>query len=132
MKEDEKAARTVAAVTDGNGQMSIDGIRIPGDDYITAFEPAQGTIASILLTGRINAITANELCRITRLPSRVVTKKIQAERLQGAPILSSPDCGYWLASDAAEVLSCVDALHKRARSIRETAAALRRIVVKEA
>ena len=44
MNEKKRAALTVAAVNDGNGQILLRGFK-PKKDIITDFEPAQGTIA---------------------------------------------------------------------------------------
>ena len=123
MKEKEKTAAESTSFRSGE-QLSLD----MGQPLSINYTAAPGTIASVLLTGRENALTAKDLCRITGRPFREVTKKIQQERLQGAPILSSSDRGYWLASDAAEIIRCAEALHRRARTQHVTAAALRRIV----
>ena len=123
MREDEKAARTVAAVTDGNGQMSLEGVRIPANDYITAFSPEQGTIASLLLRGRKNSISCRELSRITGLDRRQITRMIQQERLHGSPILSDTS-GFWIAENEVEAERCIKSLHCRAGEIHRTARAI--------
>ena len=123
MRGDKKTAPEGISFRDGE-QLTMD-IGQPLSIHFTA-EP--GTIASFLRRGRVNAVKAAELCRITGWPFRVVTRRVQIERLQGAPILSSPGCGYWLASDAAEVIRCADALQMRAKTQHATAAALRGIV----
>ena len=71
MNEKKRAALTVAAVNDGNGQILLRGFK-PKKDIITDFEPAQGTIASILNHGKENAITCREIANITGLPFRRV------------------------------------------------------------
>ncbi len=106
-------------------QMQLDlGVSAPLEIHYNALP---GSIANVLMTGRNNALTANEICRITGLPFRVVTRKILQERRSGCPIMSSPDSGYWIASDREEIVKCVNALHSRAKSIHATAAALQRI-----
>ena len=122
----EKAAPGDCSTEDGSGQMSFEGVRIPAQDYITAFEPAQGTIASVLHRGRENSTTCREISRITGLDRRQITKTIQQERQSGAPILSDPS-GYWIAENEAELRSCIKALHARAGEIHRTAQALERL-----
>ena len=126
MKEKKEAVKTAATVIDGKEQMQLD---LGASTLLKVhYTPQPGSIASFLLTGRENALTAKDLCRITGMSFRMVTKKIQEERLQGAPILSSSDRGYWLAEDAEEIIRCTEALHRRAKTIHRTAAALKRIV----
>ena len=126
MKGKKNAVTAAATVIDGNEQMHLDlGENTPLKVHYTA---APGTIASVLMVGQRNALTAKDIGKITGLPFRMVTKRIQAERMQGAPIISSPECGYWLASNTAEIVLCAAALHNRAKSIHATAAALKRIV----
>ena len=124
MKKKKEAVKTAATVIDGKKQMQLD---LGASTLLKIhYTPQPGSIASFLLTGRENAQTAKELCRTTGMPFRVVTKRIQEERLNGAPILSSPDRGYWLPEDATEVLRCAADLHNRAKSIHATATALRK------
>ena len=122
-----KAAPDVATIENGNGQICIDSILIPENDYITAFEPSQGSIASILRHGKEKAITAQEISRRTGLNRRAVTIQIMEERRAGAPILSG-GAGFWFAEDADEVRRCVAALHTRAGEIHKTARALSAIL----
>ena len=125
MSRNKKTAAESTSFRNGQ-QMQLDlGASAP---LTVNYTPQPGTIASVLLVGESNALTAAEISRVTGLPIRAVTKRIMHERRQGAPILSSPESGYWIASDAAEVLSCVTALHSRAKSIHATAEALKRIV----
>lgn len=122
MNEKKRAAPTVGAVNDGNGQILLRGFK-PKKDFITEFEPAQGTIASILRRGRENALTCRQLSKIAGLSKRKITMKICKERREGAPIMSSGS-GFWLAEDSGEVLRCVKALHARAAQIHKTANAM--------
>lgn len=123
MKENEKTAAESTSFRSGE-QLSLD----MGQPLSINYTAAPGTIASVLMIGQNNALTAHELSTITGLPFRMVTKKIQEERLQGAPIMSSSCRGYWIAQDAEEVIRCAEALHKRAKTQHATAAALKRIV----
>ena len=127
MNENKKAAPAAARAKGGNGQTIITGFKSK-TDYIREFEPAQGTIASILNHGKENAITCREIANITGLPFRRVTRRICAERREGAPILSDCHNGFWLAEDEAEVRRCINALHARAAQIHMTARALEKLL----
>lgn len=122
MNENKKAAPTVGAVGSGDRQILFGGF-VPVDDYITSFQPKQGSIASVLLRGKENALTRTELSKITGMHWRKVTLSINRERKEGAPILSGT-CGYWLAENQDELRRCVAKLHKRAGEIHKTARAL--------
>ena len=122
---EQKTASGVRSTEDGSGQMSFPGVKIPAQDYITAWTPRQGTIAELLRRGRGNALTCREISRITGLHHREITQRICAERRHGAPILSSSS-GFWIAEDVAELKQCVSALHTRAGEIHKTARALER------
>jgi hypothetical protein len=78
--------------------------------------------------GRAGAITTRELAKITGQPPRDITKRVCSERRAGAPILSDPGAGFWLASDADELRRCTLALHRRATEIHRTARALESIL----
>ncbi len=128
MNKKEKAAQ-VLQHPDGKGQQTVlSGFELSEDDYIMAWEPAQGSIAAILSHGRTNALTTAELSKITGRKTREITRAICAERRMGAPILSDPGAGFWLAEDADEVRRCTAALHRRACEIHKTANALQRLV----
>ncbi len=88
------------------------------------FTPAKGTIASILLFGQENALTAGEIAMITGLDRRKVTDRIRWERAAGAPIISNPESGFWLSDNRIEIWKCAAALHTRAGEIHRTARAL--------
>ena len=125
MSENDKAAPGVSSTENGNGQMFFEDFT-PVSDSITDFRPAQGSIAFLLLQGRSNALTCRELQRITGLEERSITRAINRERIQGAPILSDTVHGFWLAADAAELNSCLRSLRRRAREIYKTAEAIER------
>lgn len=120
----EKAAQ-VLQHPDGGEQTRLDGFdELPVNDSITAFLPAQGSIAFLLPRGRAGALTTRELARITGRQPREITRAICFERRAGAPILSDPAAGFWLASDADELRRCAATLHRRAGQIHQTACAL--------
>ncbi len=128
MTRKEKAAQ-VLQHQDGGEQTRLDGFdELPDTDYIRGFEPAQGSIAFLLPRGRARAITTRELAKITGQPPREITKRVCFERRAGAPILSDPGAGFWLAADADELRRCTFALHRRAAEIHRTARALESIL----
>jgi len=129
MRKTKKAAPSTCTRGDGNGQQ----LRLGGFDNlsesnsITAFCPKQGSIAALLTKGRENALTTREISKISGLNPRDVTRAVCDERRNGAPILSDPGAGFWLAETAEELRRCVAALHRRAGEIRQTAEALEQI-----
>ncbi len=122
MRTKRKAVMIAATINDGNGQMQMDGF--PKAPHILNYTPKPGTIASLLLHGESNAIKAAELSRITGQKIREITSRVSQERRNGAPIMSSPSSGYWLAENREEVKRCAAALHARATEIHRTAKAL--------
>ncbi len=60
------------------------------------------TIKDFLLTGRKNAISASELCGMSKLPERAVQKEVLEARLRGELIISD-DSGYYLPADESEI-----------------------------
>lgn len=119
-----------------HGGQTEDGkqMHLPGFDtslitnYIINYEPKQGTIASVLFRGKENAITCKEISKITGLSRRQITERVCYERRNGAPIISNPYHGFWIASDVEDVRQCVASLHLRAGAIHETAKALSEIL----
>ena len=123
-----KKAVPVLQHQDGGEQTRLDGFdELPEDDFITAFSPLQGSIAAILSRGRAGALTTRELARITGRQPREITRAICFERRAGAPILSDPAAGFWLAGDRDEARRCAAALHRRASEVHKTARSLERI-----
>ena len=123
MMQNEKAVPSNAHRGDGNGQqLRLGGFDNMSDsDFITAFCPKQGSVAALLSKGQDNALTAREISRITGLNPRDVTRAICDERRHGAPILSDPAAGFWLASNVEELRRCITALNRRACEILKTA-----------
>ena len=123
MNKMKKAAPSMCTGGDGNGQqLRLGGFDNMSDsDFITAFCPKQGSIAALLSKGRDNALTAREISRISGLNPRDVTRAICDERRHGAPILSDPAAGFWLASNVEELRRCITALNRRACEILKTA-----------
>lgn len=129
MIEKEKAAPPVEQTGNGGGQQAVlPGFELSAHDFITTFTPAQGTIAALLPHERGAALTTCELARITGQAPRDITKRVCSERRAGAPILSDPAAGFWLAADADELKRCAAALHRRAGQVHATARALESIL----
>lgn len=123
-----KSAAPVDQTGNGGGQIRLDGFEeLSTVDFITAFTPAQGSVAALLPRERASAVRTRELARIMGRKPRDVTRQICAERRAGAPIVSDPGAGFWLASDADELKRCTAALHRRAVEIHRTARALEKI-----
>ena len=124
----EKAA-PVDQTGSGGEQTRLEGFdELPENDCITAFSPAQGSVAALLPHDRAGALTTRDLARITGRRPREITRAICAERRNGAPILSDPGAGFWLASDADELRRCASGLHRRAGEVHATARALESIL----
>ena len=124
-----KKAVQVLQHPDGGEQTRLDGFdELPKDNFITAFSPAQGSIAALLPHERGAALTTAQIARITGQKPRAVTLRICAERRNGAPILSDPAAGFWLAADADELKRCAAALHRRAGQVHATARSLESIL----
>ena len=130
MTTTKKAASGGISTGDGGGQqITLPGFETPsGNEFITRFEAAQGTVAGLLPRGRKNALTTRELARITGITPREITRRICAERRAGSPILSDTAAGFWLAESTDELKRCTAALHRRAGQIHETARALEKCV----
>ena len=80
-------------------------------------------IAELLLTGKANARTGSDLCKLARLSLRELTSVIMEERRQGAPICATSDNshpGYYLAEDQQEMASFCEGLKQRAEEIFRT------------
>ena len=122
-----KKAAQVLQHQDGSGQQTtLPGFDLSMPDHIMTFSPVQGSVASFLRYGRGNALTTREISRISGLSLRDVTRAICFERRHGAPILSDPGAGFWLAASEDELRRCVAALRRRAAEIQQTASALER------
>lgn len=85
----------------------------------------QGMIESLLSHGAENAVPLTHLCKITGLPARQVRRMIQAERLQGAPILADNQNGYFLPKSLEEIDEFVKSMFHRAYEISKVANAVR-------
>lgn len=125
MRAKKKTAPGVTSTESGGEQTRLDGFdELPTLDFTTVFTPAQASLAALLPRERAAALTTKQLARITGQTPREITRRICAERRNGAPILSDPGAGFWIAGDADELKRCARALHRRAGQIHKTARAL--------
>ena len=84
-------------------------------------------IIDILATGQANARSARELADFLGVEVRTVTKAIEEERRNGAPICaitSGKNAGYYLAETPEELESYCKALYKRGGELFKTRRAL--------
>lgn len=80
-------------------------------------------IADFLTEGAENARTGKALCSLLNLTHRELTKGIEKERREGAPICAtcnSKNPGYYLAATREEMKRYCDRLYKRAGEIFKT------------
>ena len=129
MSKTEKAALDAVNIVDGGGQQTtLPGFELSENQYIIDFCAVQGSVAALLLHGRDKPLTVRELAQLIGQTPREITKAICRERRAGAPIVSDPGAGFWLAADAGELRRCAAGLHRRAGELRKTARALEKIV----
>lgn len=81
-------------------------------------------IADLLSHGQENAVPLRQLMAITGADGRTIRKKIAAERLAGAPILSDCSTGYFLPGNQWERERFVRSMRCRAREIERAADAI--------
>ena len=79
-------------------------------------------VSDLLHEGRQNAITARELAAVFDCDSRDITRAIERERQDGAPICATgaAPAGYYLPKDAAELREYCRRLKNRRQSIART------------
>lgn len=88
------------------------------------FTIGSGTISSLLLRGRENAIPLQHLKAVTNLDGRSVRLMIEKERRSGVPILADCANGYFLPNDDEERVAFVRSMRHRAHEILRTAQAV--------
>ena len=92
------------------------------------FTIGSGTISSLLLRGRENALPLQHLKAVTNLDGRSVRLMIERERRAGIPILADNVGGYFLPTCAAERAEFVRSMRHRAQEIMNTAQAVEEAV----
>ena len=86
-------------------------------------------ILDYIPSGRDNAISREQLCRVTGLNDRAVRNLIKRARENGAPILStSHGAGYWVSDDLEEIKPYLREMEHRCKSLSRTVQSLRRDV----
>ena len=81
-------------------------------------------VCDFLCYGSAFGMTSGELQRMTGLSDAQIRKAIHAERLEGVPILSSTETGYFLADSEQEKNTFCRSMKHRAREILKVAAAV--------
>lgn len=83
-------------------------------------------ILNLIPFGQANAITRQELCRLTGLPDRAIRRQIQALRESGEIIINNQDGkGYYRTDDPQEIVRYCLQEYKRANTIINTANAIK-------
>lgn len=122
----ERASAAAATTTEARETVYQASNMIPRSHRITNRERGQGVILDFIPEGAGNALTASELAGVMGTDRRKVTKSIQRERLNGAPICAS--CGYprgyWLAETPEELRDFIQRMEKRAGEMHTTISAL--------
>lgn len=100
---------------------------ISTEQFITREQDRQpGIIERLLSPGAENALPLRHLVKLTGLPARQVRQLIQAERLQGAPILADNQNGYFLPEGPRDVEEFARSMRHRAEEIIRAANAVQR------
>lgn len=84
-------------------------------------------IVDYISTGRDNPTTATALAAMLGVDTRAITRMIERERLNGAPICAvctGDNLGYYLAASPQELADYLHSFRRRSRNIQRTAAAL--------
>ena len=123
MKRKKKAVPGVAAPKDGKT-----GSAAGATNSLPYSTMRKGPVASILLTGKKNAIPGREIMRILKLREpREVSALVEMERRSGAAICATTDSrnpGYFLAETPGELQEYVRSLQGRIREVTVTSEAL--------
>lgn len=82
-------------------------------------------LTDYLSHGAENAVPLQHLVKLTELPARQVRQLIQAERLQGAQILSDNEHGYYLPETQEDVEMFYRSMLHRAAEITRVATAVK-------
>lgn len=100
-------------------QMALEGFEepTPADSII----PQQQRISSFLSRGKENSISRKRLVNMTGFGERSVRLMIQRERLNGIPILSDNETGYFLPATPEEKERFVRSMRHRAVEILRSA-----------
>lgn len=119
MNDRKENAHSAAATTEQAAENNA-GRKIPQDDYTTG----TGPISRLLSHGQENAVPLRHLVSITKFDGRKVRALIAAERLNGVPILSDNQSGYYLPADDTEKEQFIRSMKHRAKEIERAAEAI--------
>lgn len=124
MSTNKKAPITAATAT-GARETAVRGI-IAAPVHNSTISRGCGQAIDLIPVGRANAITAETIASMTGFSRREVMSQIQAARLHGARICSSPGrpAGYWIAETPAELESNIQELSRRAHQQNDTIACM--------
>lgn len=120
MMDNEKAARDAANIQDGKETALLGGNNAPA--LYSTIGAGKGQVLDLISIGRDNAQTAAELARVSGLSRREVMAQIQAARLRGEHICSSPGrpAGFWIAETPGEFERNIQELSRRTGEQRQT------------
>lgn len=120
-----KKAAPVVVHRDGNGeQLALPGFTLSKSKHNMGGTERQGPITSLLPSGAERAVSLRRLSEMAGLSERETRRAIQRERLQGAPICSDNQHGYYLAASEAERAAFCRSMRGRARQILKAARAV--------
>lgn len=120
MNENKNAVPVVEAGNGEGDQKAVGSFALSSEKYSTGKSTLQGIVA-LLPCGEENAISTQALVQLAGCSSvRQLQKQIEAERAQGALILSSSAGGYFLPADRAEIRRYEVTLRRRALSTLRT------------
>ena len=124
MTTKEKARPAVGAAEQAEKAI-LAGTNLSQNNFTIRQEKPQGKIERLLSHGRENAIPLQHLVSLTGLPARQVRHMIQAERLQGAPILADSQNGYYLPGSQQDIEKFYRSMLHRAAEITRVATAVK-------
>lgn len=124
MTTKEKARPAVGAAEQAEKAI-LAGTNLSQNNFTTHAKKRQGKIERLLSHGRENAIPLQHLVSLTGLPARQVRHMIQAERLQGAPILADSQNGYYLPGSQQDIEKFYRSMLHRAAEITRVATAVK-------
>ena len=124
MTTKEKARPAVGAAEQAEKAI-LAGTNLSQNNFTTHKAKQQGNIDRLLSHGREKAIPLQHLVSLTGLPARQVRHMIQAERLQGAPILADSQNGYYLPGSQQDIEKFYRSMLHRAAEITRVATAVK-------
>lgn len=121
MNDRKKAPTSSAKHAEATGQGNYSRYSNPTKHFTTTPAKGQVAISGFIHIGRENALPLVALCQLTGMDGRQVRLCIQRERLNGVPILSDNQSGYYLPENEREVREFVRSMRHRAGEIEKAA-----------